>query len=158
MVVVLALGMLVDWVITQMDELVSQNIWVVFLSWKTNITLVVEPDGQGIPVRHQYPLSDIEFPIMNYERIFYVFLNHPLLLLVPRVAHYFVQTIEHLNASSARQTSWLQHPHVPVSIEHKLWEFLLHPFQHLSYFLYQRVLHFLFLLRRLSTELSLICC
>ena len=54
------LGVLGNRVVGQMGELVADFVVLIILSSETDVAFLVEPDGQRIPVGHQYPLSDIE--------------------------------------------------------------------------------------------------
>lgn len=55
-----------DAVVGEVDELVADLLGVVVDGWESDVAFIVEPDGQGVEVCDENPLSDIKFATQNH--------------------------------------------------------------------------------------------
>lgn len=78
---------LLDGVVRQVDVSVVDVLQTVELGAESDVALFVEPDFGRVEVLNEHPLSDVEFPIMDDQRIFDVLLSHVLNVLAETVVH-----------------------------------------------------------------------
>ena len=74
-----------------MRKVVADVIWVVIVRWEPYVGFLEQPYGQRIPVSDRNPDSQVEFPILDDHRIFYVLLSNELKLLLLCYGHDFYQ-------------------------------------------------------------------
>jgi hypothetical protein len=72
-------------IVSQMRETVAQFSGIVVLKAKTQIKFPIEPNTGWIVLLNYYPLTNIEFTTVNYQRILNVLLQHILSLLSHRI-------------------------------------------------------------------------
>lgn len=109
-------------VIREMHVLVRDLLDVIVDRRETHVALPVNPDGQGIPVGHEHPLTDVEFFAQDKHGVLYVLLDDPLSGVdLPDVLHHLFVAAETLNATASRFTSWFQDPSVAMTIDVILW-------------------------------------
>lgn len=96
------LRIFLDAVVSQMCESVVNVVKGVFIIGETEVALVVEPNCWRGKVLDGHPLADVEFPALDEERVFYVFLDNELCWLPEAVISYVVNIIEASYSSSSR--------------------------------------------------------
>jgi hypothetical protein len=64
-----------------MHELVVETRRVIVIRGETQVALIEVPDTQWGPRGHYDPLADVKLLIQDYQRVLYVFLDHPDLVL-----------------------------------------------------------------------------
>ena len=52
-------------------------LWIVLTNTETDVTFLVTPDSERIPISDKNPLSNIEFTAFDDQWILYAFLNDP---------------------------------------------------------------------------------
>lgn len=100
-----------------MDLAVFEVVRLVCGGAKSDVALIVYPDPEGLEISEQYPLPDIELPLLYDQRVLNIFLCHPRNLLADDVIENLSDFIECFDASAPRQAGGLHYPNiVPIQI------------------------------------------
>lgn len=85
-----------------MHIFVSDIIHAVLLGTKSQIALLVDPYFGRLKRPNQYPLSDVELPVLYYQRILYVFLDDKLNVFIECIVEDVLESDVAFNSPSSR--------------------------------------------------------
>lgn len=113
---------------------------------KSDVALIVYPDPKGLEISQQYPLPDVELPLLYDKRILDVLLCDPGNLLADNVVKNLSDFIECFDTSAPGQAGGLDYPNI-VSIQIPLRIYLISMLAYFLSFAQQNLvdLHFRFL-------------
>jgi hypothetical protein len=105
-----------DRVVCEMDVAVVDVLQRVALSAEAHVALIVEPHLGWVKVLNEYPLPNIELPLVDQQRILDVLLRNILDVLVEAVIHDVEQVVEASNSSSTGKVVRLYYPNIVIAI------------------------------------------
>ena len=108
------------------------GIGVVILSSHSDVTLVINPNSQRVPVCHKNPLSYIKLFLVYNQWIFYVFLHHLPAFCCFYELYNILVLCEYFNTSSTAFLARLNNPDVICPIQWVLRKFVFQFYQDLS--------------------------
>eukprot|EP00951_Prasinocladus_malaysianus_P046758 scaffold647918_cov29-Prasinocladus_malaysianus.AAC.2 len=105
-------GVLADAVVAEVGIYV-QALGVKVVRSKPQVTTLVEPRHQGVPIRDDHPLPDVKLAPLDEQRPFYVFLDDPFLALEGgAVRQELLEAAEESYAAPARLPTRLGDPNI----------------------------------------------